>query len=218
MMARWRHSRLTYCTSATSISSVHFLEALCACRTSMQAHLGRARRARWAGGRVPAPGGSGTAPGLAAGILVQGEPPPRPAQEERAHRRDGGSGATVQSPAACTHRASLLRVGRGRRAKHRGSGVLGPKSRPPVTWASRTAAFRGLVSLSMKCSWRRHSRAVPRAGRGRLGGTRPRARAEGSGSASLQLTGHRTPPQRRAPSDAETRNKQTSCVTPPSKY
>lgn len=39
-MARWRHRRLTYCTSATSISRVHFLEALCACRTSMQAHLG----------------------------------------------------------------------------------------------------------------------------------------------------------------------------------
>lgn len=39
-MARWRHSRLIYCTSATSISRVHFLEALCAWRTSMQAHLG----------------------------------------------------------------------------------------------------------------------------------------------------------------------------------
>lgn len=40
MMARWRHSWLMYCTSATSISRVHFLEAFCACRTSMQAHLG----------------------------------------------------------------------------------------------------------------------------------------------------------------------------------
>lgn len=48
VMAKWRHSRLMYCTSATSISRVHFLEALCACRTSMQAHLGWGE-ARWGG-------------------------------------------------------------------------------------------------------------------------------------------------------------------------
>lgn len=52
VMARWRHSRLMYCTSATSISRVHFREALCAWRTSMQAHLG-GRRAWWGRGFCP---------------------------------------------------------------------------------------------------------------------------------------------------------------------
>lgn len=55
MIARWRHSRLMYCTRATSISRVHFLEAFCACRTSMQAHLGQDREClsgMWGRGKV----------------------------------------------------------------------------------------------------------------------------------------------------------------------
>lgn len=155
VMARWRHSRFTYCTSATSISRVHLLEAFCACLTSMQAHLGR--RARWAGagarpdssGPRPAPRGAGRTArplvaswGSATALTAEGprvsRAKPTPSRLEGRERRDL-SGVWRHT----STRASLLYLGSG--GPMRGSGLLGVTSRPPgVTRATEHAYFLNL--------------------------------------------------------------------------
>lgn len=105
-------------------------------------------------------------------------------------------------------------MGRGWRAKDRGSGVPGPKSRPPGDLGLKDGCFPrpSVLKYEMQLATTRPRcpQSRPRApGRHTAEGA-----GTGSGRASLQLTGHRTPPQRRAPSDVETRNKQMSCVPP----